>query len=424
MPITIVVGTQWGDEGKGKVTDILAARADAVVRCQGGNNAGHTVVAANHTLKLRLIPSGILSTRSICVMGNGIVFDPSVLVAELDGLTAASIETGHLRLSQDAHVITPWHRALDTAREERAGSAIGTTRQGIGPAYADKAARVGIRAGELLNQPLLRERLEEMGDLHNQQLTTYYNSPPLAVGEVFEELCSYAEQLGPLICDTTTLLHDYLEADRQLLLEGAQGTLLDIDHGSYPFVTSSSTVAGGLLAGAGLGPMSVTRVIGVTKAYVTRVGGGPLPTEQDGEIGRHLSERGHEFGTVTGRARRCGWLDIPLLKRAIKLSGVSELVVTKLDVLSGLPELMLCTGYKVDGNVTLTANPESSQLANATPQYETLPGWEGGIEKARGKHDLPMAANAYLEWIEALVGLPISLVSVGPDRESTFEFHQ
>ena len=420
MPVSILVGTQWGDEGKGKATDLLARASDLVVRCQGGNNAGHTIMAGETLLKLRLVPSGILYSHVVPVIGDGVVIDPNILLEELDALGTQGIDTSRLVVSGNAHLTMPYHRELDKVTERWLGKAqLGTTKRGIGPTYADKAARIGLRVQDLIDPKIFREKLDVALKEKNLVLTKIYNRLPMDAATIAEEYLAMGERLAPYIADAGALLHHAVRDGRRLLLEGAQGTLLDIDHGTYPFVTSSSTVAGGILAGAGLGPKDVDRVIGVAKAYVTRVGAGPFPTEDTGPAGEHMGRVGHEFGTVTGRPRRCGWFDAVLLRYAIRLNSLTELFVTKLDVLSGLPELRICTGYLMDGDLFEDFPPHQSIVHKAEPVYEELEGWEGDITRASRPEDLPAAAGKYLARVADLAGVPVLWASIGPDREQT-----
>jgi adenylosuccinate synthase len=422
VPVTILVGTQWGDEGKGKATDLLARASDLVVRCQGGNNAGHTIMAGDTLLKLRLVPSGILYGHVTPVIGDGVVIDPKILLEELDALAAQGIDTSRLVLSGNAHLTMPYHRELDRVTERWLGKAqLGTTKRGIGPTYADKAARIGLRVQDLTDPKIFREKLEVALKEKNQILTRVYNRLPLDAATIADEYLEMGARLAPHIADASALLHRAVRDGKRLLLEGAQGTLLDIDHGTYPFVTSSSTVAGGILAGAGLGPKDVDRVIGVVKAYVTRVGSGPFPTEDTGDAGRHMGEVGHEFGTVTGRPRRCGWFDAVLLRYAIRLNSLTELFVTKLDVLSGLTELRICTSYRLGGESFEEFPSHQSLVHRAEPVYEDVEGWEGDIAGASRPEDFPPAAVKYLSRLADLAGVPVRWVSIGPDREQTLE---
>ena len=400
MPGTVVVGAQWGDEGKGKIVDLLAARAALVVRFQGGNNAGHTLVVDGEKVVLHLVPSGILNPSTRCVIGNGVVVDPEVLLGELDALERGGrpIRPRQLLISSEAHVILPFHVALDTLREAALGTgAIGTTKRGIGPCYEDKVARRGLKMGEFIDPVRLRARLQAMLPEKNKAIVGWYGGEGFAVDELVHRLAPVAESLAPFVGDSVECIHESLESGAEVLFEGAQGTLLDIDHGSYPFVTSSSTVAGAACAGAGVGPTDLGRVIGVVKAYATRVGHGPFPTELEGPLGEHLRQRGHEFGSTTGRPRRCGWFDAVLARRAARLNGLTELAITKLDVLSGLPELEVRTA---DGK-------------------EILPGWNADLTGCTTWASLPDNCRSYIERIEALVGVQAALVSVGPGRAQT-----
>jgi adenylosuccinate synthase len=422
MPATILVGTQWGDEGKGKATDLLADRMDYVVRYQGGNNAGHTVVAAGETLKLHLIPSGILTERVTSVIADGVVIDPKVLLEEIDELAERGIDTSRLLISANAHLIMPYHLELDRVTERYLGKArLGTTKRGIGPAYADKAARIGLRAQDLTDEKIFRQKLEVVLKEKNAVLTKVYNRLPLDPEEIVRDYMAYGERLAPHIADTSAVLYGALRRGEHVLLEGAQGTLLDLDHGTYPFVTSSNPIAGGALVGAGLGPGEVDRVIGVTKAYVTRVGSGPFPTEDHGEAGRQMSEKGVEVGTTTGRPRRCGWLDGVLLRYAARVNGLTEVFATKIDVLSGLERLKVCVAYRFEGTTYEDFPPHQSIVHKAEPVYEELEGWGDELSGARSMGQLPEAARRYLDLMAELAGAPVRTVSVGPAREQTVE---
>ena len=417
MPASIVVGTQWGDEGKGKATDYLADRMDLVVRYQGGNNAGHTILAEGRTLKLQLIPSGILYPHITSVIADGVVVDPRVLLAEMDGLAAIGIDPSRLVVSGNCHMIMPYHLEVEKVTERFLGkNALGTTKRGIGPAYGDKAARIGLRIQDLFDEKILREKLDIVLKEKNLLLTRVYGRLPLAAGTIVDDYLRYAERLRPHVSDTSKLIHDALREGRSVLLEGAQGTMLDLDKGTYPFVTSSNPVTGYALASAGIGPREVDRVVGITKAYVTRVGAGPFPTEDHGPDGERLGERGMEFGTVTGRMRRCGWFDAVILRYAARLNGLSELFVTKLDVLSGFRTLKVCIAYRADGETFDDFPPHQSLFHRAEPVYEELEGWDEDLTRARSFGDLPAAARVYLDRISELAGVPISVVSVGPDR--------
>jgi adenylosuccinate synthase len=420
MPASIVVGTQWGDEGKGKATDYLADGMDLVVRYQGGNNAGHTILAEGHTLKLQLIPSGILYPHITSVVADGVVVDPKVLLGEMDGLAAVGVDPSRLVVSGNCHMIMPYHLELERVTERFLGkNALGTTKRGIGPAYADKAARIGLRIQDLFDEEILREKLDVVLWEKNQILTKVYGRLPLVPDTIVEDYLRYAERLRPHVADTSRLLHDALRDGRNVLLEGAQGTMLDLDKGTYPFVTSSNPVAGYALASAGIGPREVERVIGITKAYVTRVGAGPFPTEDVGPDGERLGERGHEFGTVTGRKRRCGWFDAVLLRYASRVNGITELFLTKLDVLSGFETLRVCTGYRADGELFEDVPPHQSLFHRAEPVYEEVEGWAEDIGSVVSFGDLPAAARKYVERLQDLVGVPAGVVSVGPGREQS-----
>jgi adenylosuccinate synthase len=420
MPASIVLGTQWGDEGKGKATDYLADRMDFVVRYQGGNNAGHTILAEGHTLKLQLIPSGILYDHITSVIADGVVVDPRVLLEEMDGLAALGLDPSRLIVSGNCHMIMPYHLELEKVTERFLGkNALGTTKRGIGPAYGDKAARIGIRIQDLFDEKILREKLDVALKEKNLLLTRVYGRLPLTPDLILEDYLRYGERLRPHVDDTSRLLHDALRDGRNVLLEGAQATMLDLDHGTYPFVTSSNPLAGYALASVGIGPSAVERIIGITKAYVTRVGAGPFPTEDAGPDGRRLVERGREYGTVTGRERRCGWFDACIVRYAARLNGLTELFVTKLDVLSGFPTLKVCTGYRADDVLFDDFPPHQSLFHKAEPVFEELEGWDEDLGGARSVDELPAAARKYLDRLQDLVGVPIGVVSVGPAREQT-----
>ncbi len=420
MPASIVIGTQWGDEGKGKATDYLADRMHFVVRYQGGNNAGHTIVAEGQTLKLQLVPSGILYTHITSVIADGVVVDPRVLLEEMDGLAALGIDPTRLVVSGNAHMIMPYHLELEKVTERFLGkNALGTTKRGIGPAYGDKAARIGLRMQDLFDEKIFREKLDIALKEKNLVLTKVYGRLPLTANLIVDDYMRYADRLRPYVGDTSKLIHDGLRAGTNVLLEGAQGTMLDLDHGTYPFVTSSTPVAGYALASAGIGPREIDRVIGITKAYVTRVGAGPFPTEDHGPEGDRLGERGREFGTVTGRKRRCGWFDAVILRYAARLNGLSELFVTKLDVLSGFGTVRVCTAYRADGEIFEDMPPNQSLFHRAEPAYEELEGWDEDLGQVRSFEALPAAARKYLDRLQDLVGVPIGVVSVGPGREQS-----
>jgi len=420
MPASIVIGTQWGDEGKGKATDYLADQMDFVVRYQGGNNAGHTIVAEGHELKLHLVPSGILYRHITSVIADGVVVDPRVLLEEMDGLEALGIDPSHLRLSGNCHMIMPYHLELEKVTERFLGkNALGTTKRGIGPAYGDKAARIGLRIQDLFDERIFRQKLDVALKEKNLVLTRVYGRLPLSAELIVDDYLRYAERLRLFVTDTSKLLYDGLREGRNVLLEGAQGTLLDLDKGTYPFVTSSNPVAGYALASAGIGPLEVDRVIGVTKAYVTRVGAGPFPTEEFGDAGERLGERGNEFGTTTGRKRRCGWLDAVILRYAVRVNGLTEILLTKLDVLSGFPSVRICTGYRAGGATFEDFPPHQSLFHRAEPVFEELEGWHEEIGDVRSFEDLPESARAYVERVRDLAGVPITVVSVGPARDQS-----
>jgi adenylosuccinate synthase len=417
MPAVIIVGAQWGDEGKGKITDYLAQGADTVVRYQGGNNAGHTIVVGPSTYKFHLIPSGILYEEKTCVLGNGVVVDPEKLIAELDALVAQKIDTTRLRVSDHAHYILPTHKILDQQSEERKGdSKIGTTGRGIGPAYRDKVHRCGIRVGDAADPA----RLKKMVQIHLAEHQANLGDCGWDEPKLTKYLTDAYARLKPHVCNTAVLLNDTLDRGGRVLLEGAQGTLLDIDHGTYPFVTSSSPTAGGACIGSGIGPTRINRVMGVAKGYATRVGSGPFPTELHDEVGEGLRQRGHEFGTTTGRARRCGWLDLVALRYAVRVNGMTHLALTKLDVLDACDTLKVCTAYRVDGQELTEFPTDEGILARVEPVYETLTGWQRDTTVARSWADLPTKASAYISRIEDYVRVPVALVSIGADRQASF----
>ncbi|MCL5116662.1 MAG: adenylosuccinate synthase [Firmicutes bacterium] len=425
MSAVVVVGAQWGDEGKGKVIDFLSEQADVVVRHQGGNNAGHTVVVNDQEFKLHLVPSGILYPDTLCVIANGVVIDPKVLLEELAYLNNRGVDTRRLRISSKAHVVMPYHAKLDAVNEDRRGDQkIGTTLRGIGPAYMDKAARVGIRIGDLLHPEEFRERLARVLEEKNHILSRAYGVEPFAFDDLYTTFLDYGQALKPYVADTAIIINDAIDRGERVLFEGAQGTMLDIDHGTYPFVTSSHPSAGGASIGAGVGPTKIDRVYGVAKAYTTRVGDGPFPTELTDAVGDDIRERGHEYGTTTGRARRVGWLDAVVLRHAVRINGLSGLAVTRLDVLDGLKELKIATAYEYEGR-PLTEFPDSAWVfRDAQPVYETLPGWDESIGTIRRLEDLPTNAKNYLKRIEAVVGVPVVLVSVGRERSSTIPLRE
>ncbi len=421
MPATIVVGTQWGDEGKGKIANLLARDADMVVRYQGGNNAGHTIVIGNETFALSLIPSGVIYPEVVPVIGNGCVVDPAVLLAEMDALRKRGIDPSHLRLSGNAHMIMPYHRTLDALRERFLGrQRIGTTKRGIGPAYQDKFSRLGIRVQDLFDPKIFRDKVEVVLKEKNRILTKIFNHLPMDAGEIVDEYLGYGARLLPHVADTSLLVWEAIRASKNVIFEGAQGILLDIDHGTYPFVTSSNPVAGGALTGAGIGPRDIDRVLGITKAYISRVGSGPFPTELHDEIGEQMVQIGGEYGTVTGRRRRCGWLDVVALRYSVRVSGITELALMKLDVLSAFPTLRIAVGYSSLGERYDEFPRQQRVLYNCSPIYEDLPGWQTDITGVRSLVDLPKAARAYVERVEQLAGAPVTIVSVGPERSATF----
>jgi len=421
----VIVGTQWGDEGKGKIVDWITEQAQGVVRFQGGHNAGHTLVIGGRKQVLRLIPSGILRPHVMCYIGNGVVLSPSALMQEVVELEDAGVAVrDRLRIAQACTLILPYHVALDHAREAQRGEGkIGTTGRGIGPAYEDKVARRALRVADLADPAYFRHRLEEVLDFHNFSLEHYLKAPPLELAPILEEALRLGETIAPMVADVPALLVAAMRRGDRLLFEGAQGSMLDIDHGTYPYVTSSNCVAGAAAAGAGVGPKALHYVLGIVKAYSTRVGSGPFPSELKDEVGAHLGRVGQEFGSVTGRPRRCGWLDVAALKRSIEINGVDGLCLTKLDVLDGLPEVRICTHYEVDGKAIDRLPFGAPALARCVPIYETLPGWHQSTAGLRSWDDLPPPARRYLQRVEELAGLAIDLVSTGAEREDTIMRH-
>jgi adenylosuccinate synthase len=416
----VVIGAQWGDEGKGKITDLLSKSADVVVRYQGGVNAGHTVVVDDQTFKLHLIPSGILYPSTECIIGSGTVIDPKVLIQELDQLETLNISTANLLISETAHVTMPYHRLIDQASEERRGiHKIGTTKRGIGPTYADKSERTGIRIVDLMDAESLEKKLRWTVNYKNAILEKLYDLPPLDPEEVIEEYRGYAERLRSHVVDSSLRIYEAYRQRRNILFEGAQGTLLDLDHGTYPYVTSSNPVAGGACVGAGVGPTMIDRVIGVAKAYTTRVGEGPFPTELHGEIGELLCDRGAEFGTTTGRRRRCGWFDAVIGRYAVRINGLDCLAITKLDVLDELDEIKVCVAYEIEGQRCVDLPSNTRHFARCKPVYETVPGWQKSTAECRTLEDLPPQALAYLEFLAELMEVPIAIVSLGASRNQT-----
>jgi adenylosuccinate synthase len=419
MPGIVIVGAQWGDEGKGKITDLLAERADAVVRFQGGNNAGHTIVRNGRTWKLHLMPSGILQPGKLCVIGNGVVIDPKVLTDELDSLRRDRVDTTGLRISANAHLIMPYHLMLDHAGEAKLGKLqIGTTRRGIGPCYADKAARLGIRVQDLLDEKILKKKIIAALEPKRLSLRPFAKDPRLDLQTITEEYLTYGHRLEPYIADTSRLVLEMLDNDKLVLFEGAQGALLDIDHGTYPFVTSSNPVAGAACIGAGVGPKDIDEVWGVTKAYGTRVGAGPFPTELDGALADEIREKGGEYGTTTGRARRVGWLDLVALRYAARINSLTALAVTKLDVLSGLETIRVCTRYRGAEGAEFEYFPyHQTVLHHASGEYVELPGWTEDLSDVRSEEDLPPTARDYLQFVSDFVRVPVALIGVGPARD-------
>jgi adenylosuccinate synthase len=420
MPAIVLVGAQWGDEGKGKATDLLGGRVDYVVRYQGGNNAGHTVVIGEESFALHLLPSGILTPSVTPVIGNGVVVDLQVLFDEIAGLQERGIDTGRLVISPDAHIITPYHVVLDKVIERFLGKAkIGTTGRGIGPAYSDKVARLGIRIQDLFDESILRQKVEGALASKNPMLVKVYNRKAIEAEEIVDYLLGFADRLRPLVVDTSLLLNRALADDQVVLLEGGQGTLLDVDHGTYPFVTSSNPTTGGACTGAGIGPTRLTRAVGILKAYTTRVGSGPFPTELHDEDGERLRQTGGEVGVTTGRPRRCGWFDAPIARYAARVNGLTDFFLTKLDVLSEWERIPVCVAYEIDGERSDELPMTQSQFHHAKPIYEFLPGWRTDISGARDFGDLPPNAQAYVRYLEDVSGAPISAIGVGPDRDAT-----
>lgn len=415
-----MIGAQWGDEGKGKITDLLSRSADVVVRSQGGVNAGHTVVVAGQTFKLHLIPSGILYPNTECIIGSGTVIDPQVLIEEIEQLKALGVTVDNLYVSQTAHITMPYHRKIDRASEESRGEyKIGTTGRGIGPTYADKSERTGIRVLDLMNPEHLHQQLSWTINYKNVILEKLYNLPPLDSEKVIEEYLKYAEFLKPFVIDSSLKIYEAVREKKNILFEGAQGTLLDLDHGTYPYVTSSNPIAGGACVGAGVGPTTIDRVIGVAKAYTTRVGEGPFPTELRDSVGELLGNLGAEFGTTTGRRRRCGWFDAVIGRYAVRINGLDCLAITKLDVLDELEEIKVCVAYEIDGEICNHFPTNASHFANCKPVYKTLPGWQQSTTGCRSLSDLPEKALNYLKYMAELMKVPIAIVSVGPSRDQT-----
>jgi adenylosuccinate synthase len=424
MPAVVLVGAQWGDEGKGKATDLLGSRVDYCVRYQGGNNAGHTVVIGDKKFALHLLPSGILTPEVTPVIGNGVVIDVGVLFEEIDGLEAQGIDTSNLLISANAHLITSYHVTLDKVTERFLGnSKIGTTGRGIGPSYADKTSRLGIRVQDLFDEKILRAKIEGSLLSKNQVLVKVFNRRAVTVDEVVEDLMQHAERLQPYVADTSLLLNRALDENKVVLLEGGQGTLLDVDHGTYPFVTSSNPTAGGACAGSGIGPTKITGVVGILKAYTTRVGSGPFPTELLDEDGEKLRTIGGERGVTTGRPRRCGWFDAPIARYATRINGLTDIFLTKLDVLTGWEKIPVCIAYEIDGKRSEELPMTQTEFHHAKPIYEMLPGWSEDISGAKTMEDLPANARSYIKFLEDVSGTPISAVGVGQDRNATISIN-
>ena len=421
MPVSVVIGAQWGDEGKGKVVDLIAPTVDVVARYQGGANAGHTIMWGDQTFVLHLIPSGIFHDGTACVIGNGVVIDPAALVEEIRQIEALGYPVeGRLKISHNAHLIMPYHKALDQARERwRDAEAIGTTGRGIGPAYVDKFARSGIRVVDLLDRDGLRKKLTAAIEEKNDILSAVYGSERLDVDAIVDEYVEFDQLIDPYVTDTSAFLNEALAEGQTVLAEGAQGALLDVDHGTYPYVTSSHPTSGGACTGLGIPPTAIDRIIGIVKAYSTRVGNGPFPTELDDETGERLRAQGQEFGATTGRPRRCGWLDLVALGYTTRLNGFTELAVTKLDVMEGLTELKVCTEYEIDGKRTTRFPTDLRTLSRAVPVYQTLPGFTGDMEAAGSVEDLPREAQSYLQFVSDHLGVPITVIGTGPKREQT-----
>lgn len=420
MATTIIVGAQWGDEAKGKIVDFLAADTDLVVRYNGGNNAGHTVVLDGKTYKFHLVPCGILHPHVIPVIGDGEIIDPVVLCRELDGLSEQGISTSNLKISMNSHVIMPYHLLLDKLEEEhKGGKAIGTTSRGIGPCYADKASRIGIRVAELIDPARFRTRLAENMRIKNALLTKVYGVEALSEADIYEQYSACAERIRPFVTNTNYLVNDALKQGKRILFEGAQGTLLDIDYGTYPYVTSSHTTAGGACLGTGVGPKAIDRVLGVAKAYTTRVGAGVFPTELHDDTCHYIRERGREYGTTTGRPRRCGWLDTVALRYSVMVNGLTGLSMMLLDVLSGLETVNVCRAYRCDGTETTQLPGDWEAVGECQPVYDELPGWSEDISNVRRFEDLPANAKAYVRHVEDLIGVPVEYISVGPERSAT-----
>jgi adenylosuccinate synthase len=422
MPVVAILGAQWGDEGKGRVVDMLAQQAKVVVRFSGGDNAGHSVVNPHGEFKLHLIPSGIFNTGVACIIGNGVAINPAVLIGEMDNLNERGVDTGKLFISDRAHLIMPYHLLLDGLEEEaRGGKALGTTLKGIGPAFTDKAARLGVRAGDLLDEKAFKERLDTVLEYKNVILTKVYGAKALSLDDVYTQYCQYGERLAPHIQDTTIMVEEALDRRELVILEGAQGALLDPDFGTYPYTTSSSPLAGGACLGAGLSPTKLNRVLGVYKAYCSRVGSGPMPSELKDRTGDLIRERAHEYGTTTGRPRRCGWFDAVAARFSSRINGFTGVVVTRLDILDVLPRLNICVGYELEGKAIDYFPASVTALARCRPVYEELPGWQKPTTEIRRYDQLPLKARQYITRLEELIACPVSLICVGPEREQAIE---
>ncbi|MGH2331939.1 adenylosuccinate synthase [Thermoanaerobacter mathranii] len=420
MSTLVIVGTQWGDEGKGKITDYLAEKADVVVRYQGGNNAGHTVEKESIQYKLHLIPSGILYPEKICVIGNGVVIDPASLIEEIENLQKQGISVDNLKISDRAHIVFPYHIKQDELEEISKGkNDLGTTKRGIGPCYMDKSERIGIRVCDFINPKVFEEKLRRNVEKKNKLFKEIYGTEEFDFEEIYKKYLEYAEKIKPFVTDTTVLLYDLIKNGKRVLFEGAQGTLLDLDLGTYPYVTASHPIAGGVTIGAGIGPTMIDEVMGVVKAYTTRVGKGPFPTELFDENAEFLREKGHEYGTTTGRARRCGWLDAVILRYSVRVSGITHFALTKLDTLTGLKKIKICTGYKFNGRIITDFPASLEDLAQCEPVYEEFDGWEEDIQGAKTFEDLPYNAQKYVKRIEELMGIKATIISVGPERNQT-----
>jgi len=420
MPVTAIIGGQWGDEGKGKIVDLLSENVDVVARFSGGTNAGHTVVNSQGEFKLHLIPAGIFRPQANCIIGNGVVINPKVLLGEIDALKERGVGVDRLSISDRAHIIMPYHILLDELEETaRGSSAIGTTKQGIGPAYMDKSARRGIRLGELIDRDLFGKRLKGFLEFKNRVITRVFGAEPLSFDEIFEEYCNYADRLGPFAGETSSLINDALDQNKFVLLEGAQGTMLDIDFGTYPYVTSSPPTAWGACLGTGLSPKRIDNILGVFKAYTTRVGGGPFPTELTDQLGEEIRNRGKEYGTTTGRPRRCGWFDGVAARFAARLNGFTGMVITKFDILDTFPQIKICTGYELDGKVLGTMPVNTDILETCTPVYEELTGWQTDTSAIQSYDALPQPARQYIKRIEEIVGCPVDVTSIGANRDQS-----